>query len=133
MKNTAIIVTGSRSFNDYSTFKTSMDTAIELKLNGNKNVTIIHGNMSGTDALAKRYASENKMKTKMIKADWKNGNRTEYIRNGIMRKEALKVDNAICVCFWDGHNQKDANYQNAVIAQKKGIDVVIFELDSCTE
>jgi|BioPla2DNA2_1021312.scaffolds.fasta_scaffold39782_4 hypothetical protein len=111
-----IIVAGSRTFNDYTYLKKSLDKLLVNKTS----ITIISGTARGADQLGERYAQENGYNLLKFPADWdKYGKSAGYKRN----EEMAKVADA-CVVFWDGQSRGSKHMID--IAQKYNLKIRIL-------
>lgn len=87
-----VIVTGGRDFLDYERVKRTL-SLFDIGL-------LIHGDCSGADALAKRYAIEHNIMQVPVPAQWnKYGNSAGPIRN---REMLEKYPNAVVLGFPGG-------------------------------
>ena len=65
-----LLITGSRKFDNYEALKNAIE---EIETLQKIKITILlHGGAIGADALAQRWADENKILTQIIKPDYKN-------------------------------------------------------------
>lgn len=111
-----VIVAGSRTFNDYTYLKKSLDKLLVNKTS----ITIISGTARGADQLGERYAQENGYNLLKFPADWdKYGKSAGYKRN----EEMAKVADA-CVVFWDGQSRGSKHMID--IAQKYNLKIRIL-------
>lgn len=85
-------IIGSRSFNDYEMFKSSLKD-----LNISK---IISGGARGADKFAERYAAEFCIPITVHKPDWSIGKIASFIRN-----KKIVEDSDYIVAFWDGESK----------------------------
>lgn len=100
----AVLVAGSRNFNDYDLLRTKMDILLSLK--DDKRIVIIEGGAKGADSLARQYAAERNYECKEFPADWnKYGKSAGYRRNEEMHKYLNSFNDRGCVCFWDGSSR----------------------------
>ena len=113
-----IIIAGSRSFSDYSTFNmVCKDIFSQIK----GFPIIISGDATGADQLGVKFAAENKIPVIHMPADWKlYGKRAGMIRNRKMLEIADRL-----IAFWDGASPGTANMIQ--IAKEKGIPVHVVE------
>ena len=94
--NIKLAIVGSRTFNDYATLLYVTNSI--KRDNGYTYTEIVSGGAKGADSLAERYAEQNKIPTKIFRADWnRHGKRAGFIRNVYI------IDDCdVCICFWDG-------------------------------
>jgi len=118
METFALLVAGTRMYNNYDEFCKIMDNSLS-KVKLIYNIQIIHGGANGADTLAGIYAKNNGYDCKVFIADWNNyGKSAGYRRNSEMHSYILQFKNRGCICFWDGkskgtqHNFKLANDGN---------------------
>lgn len=96
-----IAIVGSRSVSDYDLFSTKVREA----LSGLQVDEIVSGGALGVDTFARRFAAENGITFREIKADWRTyGKRGGFIRNG----EIVRLVDFVVAC-WDGvsHGTRD--------------------------
>jgi hypothetical protein len=106
---TRVIVTGSKTFEDYQFIRCKLD---EL-LNDMKDVVILSGEETGIETLSEKYAVEKGLDISRFPINWDDHGRSAgIIRNGLMYGTA---DYAII--FWDG--QKNSNTGYSVGAAKQ--------------
>lgn len=105
----AVVIAGSRTFNNYDTFKSITDHMLSnYQL---QDITIISGGAPGADSLAERYAKEHGIKTIIIKANWNRkpdgsyDRGAGYRRNCAMHKRLNDFEKKACLCFWDGESK----------------------------
>lgn len=104
------VICGGRDFEDYSFFKTTMDSF-------NKPWLIVSGGSTGADGLAIRYAKEYKINFKEVKANWDlHGKAAGPIRNSKMLTD-YKPD--VVIAFPGGKGTADTVSK----AKSKGIEV----------
>lgn len=81
----AVIIAGSRDFDDYDLLKQKCD----FYLQNRSDVMIISGNARGADQLGERYAQERNLPCNKFPADWDlYGKRAGYLRNVEMAEHA---------------------------------------------
>lgn len=99
--NLCLLVTGSRSLTDYSLLLKGVE-----RLNIVPDV-VVHGDATGADLLASRWAKENKIKEETFYADWaKEGKAAGPIRNTRMVEFAHKsCKRTIVLALWDGSSK----------------------------
>ncbi len=98
-----LIIAGCRDYNDYKFFKSILDQYLkDLDLS---KIEIVHGNASGVDSMADRYANEHNIKVTKFPAYWKVfGKKAGPIRN---RKMAEYGD--YLIAFWDNKSRGTGN------------------------
>ena len=89
----ALVVAGSRGFNDYEVFCKYTDYFLQNQ--SGKEIHIVSGGEQGVDALAEQYAKERGYTSVVMKADCT----FDYIINYSKRG---------CLCFWDGQSKETA-------------------------
>ncbi len=118
-----VIVAGTRSFTDYNFLKEKLDTLFQ----GTKPTAIVCGMANGADMMGRKYAKENNIPAKEMKANWdKYGRSAGYIRN---REMALEAD--ALVCFWDGESRGSKNMID--IARGLGLKVRVVSVPRSVE
>jgi len=116
----AVIIAGSRSFNDYEVFEDSMD---ELSYFLHPTM-ILSGLAHGADTMALQWAAEEDLPVKKFPADWdKYGKAAGPIRNQYMADEA----NAL-VAFWDGESRGTKSMID--LALKAGLIVIVIPVEA---
>ena len=101
----ALLVVGSRTVTDYDFVKEKIDQATAPYRNSHE-ILIVSGGADGADSLAERYARENGLSMKVMKADWgKYGKRAGYIRNEQMHRFIAGYSRRGCLAFWDGKSR----------------------------
>lgn len=99
----ALLVAGSRSFDDYGLLENKLDLFLSNKTS--KEITIIEGGARGADRLAKEYAINRGYKYIEFPADWNTyGRSAGYRRNEQMHNFLITFSDRGCVCFWDGES-----------------------------
>ena len=94
----AILVAGSRNFNDYNLLCNTLNSFIT-----SPNTVIITGHARGADMLAERYAQERGLENISMPADWdRYGKSAGYRRNEEMHSRLEWFPIRQCICFWDG-------------------------------
>lgn len=92
-----IVVAGSRSFNDYDLFKSSIDDYLLTRFKDKKVLFISGGARRGADEMIIHYCVENRLPYALYEADWSRfGKSAGYIRNVEMCDACTDV-----VVFWD--------------------------------
>lgn len=95
-KGMAIIIAGSREFNDYELLKRVCD----MYTNDRNDVTIISGGARGADKLGEDYSIERNFKLLRIEAEWNEyGRSAGYRRNCDMAITANNYIDRMCVAF----------------------------------
>lgn len=96
------LVVGTRTFDNYCLLKNKLDKILSKQTK----VVIVSGGASGADALAKKYAEENKYQYIEFKADWNTlGKAAGPIRNEQMHKFICNFAKRGVVAFWDGKSR----------------------------
>ncbi len=91
-----VAIVGSRSFDNYDEFKTSIEYLTAI--NG---LELISGGAIGTDQLAERFAHEHGIPIVTFLPDYK-----KYGRAAPLKRNDLIIDNANAViAFWDGESR----------------------------
>ena len=89
-----IVICGGRNFDDYELLQKYVDQ----ELPANIEVEIVSGGAKGADRLGERYAHENHISLKIMRANWDAyGKRAGFLRNTDMAKYCDAV-----LAFWDG-------------------------------
>lgn len=100
-----------------------MKKALDLIINGRKNITIISGRAKGADILGEKYAIENNLNIIEKPADWnKFGLSAGYIRNEEMAQIA-----DIIVCFHDGKSNGTQHMINLGIKYKIPVYIINYK------
>ena len=108
MDKFALLIAGSRGFNDYETLKKYCN--LLLCRQKDKSICIVSGGARGADALAERYAREQGYELKVFPAQWdKYGTSAGYRRNKEMHEYISSFGNRGVVCFWDGKSKGTAH------------------------
>ena len=103
MEYFALLIAGSRDFNDYDTLAKKCDSLLVNQRR--KYIIIVSGGSRGADTLAERYAKERGYYLKVFPAQWKKyGKSAGYRRNEEMHKYINSFGNRGVVCFWDGQS-----------------------------
>lgn len=139
METFALLVAGSRDFNDYDLLSSTIDKLLSNQQD--KKIVIIEGEARGADTLAKKYAEGKGYEVIPFPANWKAfGKRAGFMRNAEMHYALSKYEHRGCVCFWNGkskgttHNFKLAyKYNNPIRVIKNGIYMPQKEFDELTE
>ena len=139
METFALLVAGSRNFNNYDLLSFVLDKLLFNQQN--KKIVIIEGEARGADTLAKKYAEEKGYEVIPFPANWKAyGKRAGYIRNAEMHNALSKYEHRGVVCFWDGKSKGTAHnfrlaykYNNPIRVIKNGIYMHQKELDELTK
>lgn len=119
---TRLIIAGTRTFNDYDTFK----SVVWLALRGNKwkPGAILSGGASGPDSLGERWGKEFGVTVERYPADWyAHGKKAGPMRNQVMVEKA----DALLV-FWDGKSKGTRDIISR--AQKADIRTHVYEFMS---
>lgn len=98
-----VVICGSRTINDYQEFKQIM---LDFLAWFDRPIIIVHGGAKlGADAMAAKFALEQKIRWEVYEADWdKHGNSAGYKRNAEMREVADYT-----LAFWDGESKGTAD------------------------
>lgn len=92
-----IVVAGSRDFNDYILFKTSIENYLQVRFEGKSFLLISGGARRGPDEMIIRYCVEKNLPYALYEADWDRfGKSAGYRRNVTMSDVSTDV-----VVFWD--------------------------------
>jgi hypothetical protein len=86
-----VAVIGSRTFQDYSLLKATLDQIPGIQL-------IVSGGAKGADSLAEQYARENGIETPIFKPDWRKHGKIA----GFLRNTTIVENSDMVVAFWDG-------------------------------
>jgi hypothetical protein len=97
----ALLIVGSRTITDYDFVRKKIDTLTEQIRKKYRLLIVSGGCPRGVDAFAERYARENGLGIKVIKADWRAGKKAGYERNEEMHKFIAAYDHRGCIAFWD--------------------------------
>lgn len=73
-----LAIVGSRNYTDYAQFKTFLQDALKTWPDV---IQVVSGGAQGADAMAERWARENKIPIKIFRADWSQGKSAGPIRN----------------------------------------------------
>ena len=139
METFALLVAGSRNFNDYNLLSSTLDKLLSNQQN--KKIIIIEGEARGADTLAKKYAEEKGYEVIPFPADWNGwGKKAGYMRNAEMHNALSKYENKGVVCFWDGKSKGTTHnfilsykYHNPIRVIKNGVYMPQKELDELIE
>ena len=128
MNTFAIIIAGSRDYNNYDQLKHISSALISLQADSNDDITIISGGARGADMLGERFALDNNYKIVRKNADWdKWGKSAGYRRNCDMAIEAKKYDKCLCLAY-SLNNSKGTNHM-INICGKYGVPCIKIEED----
>ena len=95
-----VLVSGKRDFNKFEELQKTLDDI--LKENRDE-VTIVHGEARGTDAMAGRYAAFRQFENKCFRAQWfRYGKAAGPMRNQQMVDFVKEQKKKVAVFFWDG-------------------------------
>lgn len=109
-------IVGARTFNNMLIFYLeTMDYIV-------KENTIITGDATGTDAMARSYCKANNIPIKVYSADWE----TYGKKAGPFRNQHIINDSDILIAFWDGKSPGTKN--SIALANKKGIPVKVVSI-----
>jgi hypothetical protein len=110
-----VAVIGSRTFNDYTLLKKTLDDIPGLSV-------IISGGAKGADSLAEQWAQEKGIETMVFKPDW-----AKYGRGaGVVRNRLIIEDCDCCIAFWDGVSKGTKSSIDHCNKLNKKITVHIF-------
>jgi hypothetical protein len=116
---TKIAIVGYRNYYNYNEFKIKID---EILKDYQDNLMIISGGASGTDAMAKRYAIENKIIYKEHTAEW-----NKYgMSAGPIRNKKIVEDSDIVIAFVSKYSKGTINTVNE--ANKSCKKTIIIQL-----
>ena len=119
----AILIAGTRTYDDYEQFKNIVDSA--LVNHTPENTVIISGGATGADCLAERYAKERNIEIIIMPADWdKYGKSAGPTRNRAMHVKLSGYENRGCLCFWDGKSK--GTYHNFKLAKEFNTPLKVF-------
>ena len=106
----SIMIVGTRTYEDYKTFKKQGDEWLNYNVNLNEDIIeIVSGGARGVDSLAERLANEEGFILKVFPADWnQHGKSAGPIRNRQM-VEYIKEKDGVCLIFWDGQSRGTKN------------------------
>ena len=114
------IIAGSRDIWCYSCVRKAVELARNIK--GIKITEIISGGAQGVDTLAVRYARQNKIPYKVMKAEWKKfGKKAGYVRNAGMASEADAL-----IAVWNGKSKGTKHMID--IATKRKLQVFVYNM-----
>lgn len=114
-----VIVTGSRTFNDYHLLCEKLDKVFAKR----KPTSIVCGEAKGADSLGRKYAEEHRIPINSCPADWeKHKKQAGYIRNETMAKNA-----DACIAFWDGSSAGTKHMIDT--ASRMGLQVRVVKFD----
>lgn len=133
MEELRVLVSGSRTFDDYDVLRKSLNHHIGsyIKKNGLEglSVSIVDGGAKGTDKLAEKYAKEKDYNSYIFYAAWEEkGKGAGYIRNSEMLYFAIDkgVEKSLLVAFWDGSSKGTKHMID--LASKKGVETIIVNV-----
>lgn len=116
----AVIIAGSRSFNNYEKFADALND-LSYFLDP---TAVFSGLAHGADTMALRWAAEEDLPVKKFPADWdKYGKAAGPIRNEQMAQEADAL-----VAFWDGESRGTKSMID--LALKNGLFVVVIPVEA---
>lgn len=119
------IIAGSRTFNDYKFFASTLNKIFKTQ----KPSEIISGGCRGTDTLAAKYAIKHKIPFKVFPADWnKYGKAAGPIRNIEMAEYGDYL-----IAFLDVDSKSRGTRGMIKIATEMGLDKMIVEYKSLKE
>jgi hypothetical protein len=116
-----VIISGSRSFNDYGFVADKLDHYLSKY---NSELEIVHGGAKGVDTLAKNYALERGIKHVPFVADWYNlGLRAGPVRN----REMAEYGDAL-IAFYDGKTERSGTLDMINAAKEAGLKIRIVNI-----
>lgn len=99
-KSFALIVAGSRGFNNYPELERVCDFMLSKKIAEGYSITIISGTANGADKLGEQYAINRGFGLVRMPADWSLGKRAGHIRNRAMAIKAITdFEDGACIGF----------------------------------
>ena len=127
----SLIITGTRTFNDYRFFRDKCNHLLKNylkfdtgKYRYNPQIEIISGCAEGTDSMAIDYAIYNFIKYKEFKPDWtKYDKRAGILRNIEMRDYAIRNGKGALLAFFDGKAKGTSHMIE--ISEKAGMNVEV--------
>lgn len=123
MRETRIIVAGSRDFSDYNLLKNKMLNIIAE--HEYENIKIISGTARGADRMGEWFAEEFNYDVAHFPAPWDQlGKSAGYVRNEQMAKYAVADGSqGVLVAFWDGSSRGTKHMID--LANKHGLEVIV--------
>lgn len=117
-----LCIVGCRDYSDYGYFTKKVNEIVA----GRPIAQIISGGASGADAMAEKYANDNRINVRVFPANWnKRGRAAGPIRNGEMA-DYVKSVNGEVIAFWDN---KSTGTKNMIgHCQRLGIAVTIVKI-----
>lgn len=94
-----LAIIGSRTFNNYSLLKDSLEPYKE------KITLVVSGGAKGADSLGERWAYENKIETLVFLPDWDKHKKAA----GFIRNEDIIKNSDCCIAFWDEKSKGTAH------------------------
>lgn len=110
-----VIISGSRSFDDYDLLKKETKAFLE----GLEEVEIVSGVSIGADLLGISYAKEMSYDIKKFPANWER----HGLSAGVKRNYEMACYAKSLICFWDGKSRGTANMIE--VARKRGLTVKV--------
>jgi len=110
-----VIISGSRSFNDYDLLKKETKTFLE----GLDEVEVVSGASFGADKLGEKFAMEMNYDIKRFPANWDLHGRSA----GVKRNYQMACYANSLIAFWDGKSSGTADMIK--IARKRGLTVKV--------
>lgn len=127
--NLAIIIAGSRDYNNYEQLKNISSALISMYADKDDDITIISGGARGADMLGERFALDNNYKIVRKSADWdKWGKSAGYRRNCDMAIEAKKYDKCLCLAYSINNSKGTSHMIN--ICDKYDVPCIKIEEDT---
>ena len=113
MENIQLAIVGSRDMTSYKDMETHIDLALKEWSSEVKDITlIVSGGCKGADQLGEQFAKKHKIKTMILKPDWK----TYGKRAGILRNHDI-IGNATHVIAFP--SKKGSGTQHSIEIAKK--------------
>lgn len=122
MKETRIVVCGSRDFDDYKLLKLTLKEYINgLDIVDLNQIVVISGAARGADTLGEHFAYDYQIAVCRFPAKWDElGKRAGWVRNAEMAKYAAEK-HGVLFAFWDGKSRGTKNMID--LANRYGLEV----------
>ena len=121
MKTFKVIISGSRTFNDYAIVRDACDNILQDKADSH-NILIVSGTAKGTDRLGEQYAFERGYEILRFPADWQKYGRSA----GIIRNKEMAFAADALIAFWDGKSAGTASMIR--FAKEKNMSIRIIHV-----
>jgi hypothetical protein len=96
----SVMIAGDREFSDYDMMTRKLDKLL-FRIRMDDDCEIVSGGARGADLLGEKYAQDNDLLLRVVKANWdKYGKRAGYLRNLEMADIATHV-----IVFWNGKSR----------------------------